>query len=339
MTTQQDFIELNKNNGLMICQNCFNEFPLIKIYFDINGPQLEIKCKCSNKVKKISIEKFITTYDLENKLLRNPCSRNMKHNDKITVSYCRDCQQTLCKQCYDEHNKIYQNYHSIVTADTEPIVHCKTHIKQKNNKFCKTCQIELCQLCLDAHNNHDTVNLNIAKEKINIEALISKKNEILNKHLNSNENMFQHFIHEINNNKELLLFKSMIIKSFNFNNKANLLINHFIDILLDNYQKVSSLVIYNLISSIVNNTDFNDNIFQNKPNTTILNQLSSFNLYLHNNFILRTRYIQSKYHCSYEGSEHVLSIDVMIQLQDGRLVSGSEDKTFKFCLILSTIYT
>ena len=94
-------------NNIMICQKCLSFFPVMRIYFDIEGPKLEIECICQKTIQKISLKDYLKEYNNNALLLNSNCTRNNKHKNEKGVAHCKDCDQVMCKECYEEHKELY----------------------------------------------------------------------------------------------------------------------------------------------------------------------------------------------------------------------------------------
>lgn len=316
----------------MICQQCLSYFPLMTIYFDIEGPQLEIDCICQKTIQKISLKDYIKGYKKNELLLNSNCTRNNKHKNEKGIAHCKECDQVMCKECFAQHKQLYTlNFHSVKSKDIQPLILCDTH-KINKKYYCKQCTISICEQCKEIqHKEHELIEIdNIEKELIDnkVEDKIKEIFTIMTKH---NEQVFNEYIEEINNNhQDCKIFINQLTKSYNDNKETNTLLDSFITLLFDNLRTSSPYKVYNHLSSININTKVNSHLYTRNKTDTFLEQLSSFNLYLHNNYIITAEEKYKKYHCCFSSNQHKSSVDVIIQLEDGRLASGSEDSTINF---------
>ena len=323
---------LQSINNIMICQKCLSYFPVMTIYFDIEGPKLEIDCICQKTIQKISLKDYFKEYNNNALLLNSNCTRNNKHKNEKGVAHCKECDQVMCKECYEEHKELYNiNFHSVISKDFQPIVLCDAH-KDINKYYCKQCKISICEQCKEEkHKNHEIVDTTLIEKEIQESKIENKVKELYNKIIIQNDTIFNEFMNEIKNkHKDCELFINQLTKSYKENKEVNRLLNSFITILFDNVRATSPYKIYNLFSSIRNNTRINSELYKRDESKSFLEQLSSFNLYLHNNYLIEVEGRYKKYHCCFSSNQHKSSVDVIIQLQDGRLVSGSEDSTINF---------
>ena len=114
-----------QDNDLLsvICPHCY-KIPRILIE-PMKIPKVLIKCTCGFG-KLITIEKYIQ-FLKKSKDLNKVCSLTSKHQNKIAVSYCVDCQKYLCNDCKDCHQELL-NAHQIRNS------------KLKINSYCKLCK-------------------------------------------------------------------------------------------------------------------------------------------------------------------------------------------------------
>ena len=288
-------------NNIMICQKCLSFFPVMRIYFDIEGLKLEIECICQKTIQKISLKDYLKEYNNNALLLNSNCTRNNKHKNEKGVAHCKDCDQVMCKECYEEHKELYNlNFHSVISKDYQPIVLCDSH-KDIKKSYCKECQTSICEQCKKAkHNIHEIVDIAVIEKEIKESRIEDKVKELYSKKINENDKMFNEFINEIkNNHTDCKIFINQLTKSFKDNKEKNYQLNSFITILFENVRSISPYKVYNLLSSIRINTRINSELYKRDDSKSFLEQLSSFNLYLNNNYLLEVEGRYKKYHCCF----------------------------------------
>lgn len=264
-----------------------------------------------------------------------PLIKLVSINPLKVLMTCNHCEKVWEENYFDikkEPQNVYENNIGI----------CTYH-KQINNFFCQECQINFCIKCLDKHQSH--------KERIiNLSNLISK--EELSKKIAETKKNFK----SMNNMLQDICIKRLkkeienIEKAFQINHLINSNLFTFVETLEQNFHPN----VYESIENLIQNTKFqNKKINENQTNNNIIKELES-------NFILlpiktpivyptkkqKTKTILastikntqekkfgqkflSELRIEKNISVHTGSIYSLCLLSDGRLASGSYDKTIK----------
>ena len=157
-------------------------------------------------------------------------------DDKKSFFLCYSCNKYYCKDCKEEHIKLYSkndsslsDKHFILSVD-KLSCYCLYH-KEKNFGYCHNCKQNICIKCVNnkRHNSHDIVlfkNILINSKEV---SEIKKKINIEKKNLNFFESIFmenwnnlkKQFYALLENKKEICKLKEFLIneyekKSFNY---------------------------------------------------------------------------------------------------------------------------
>jgi len=247
----------------------------------------------------------------------------------------------------------------------EPKNMCNIHPEFKLKNFCLTCRRAICQICEnELHNQHNIENARsaISKEEADkMLQIIKEKEEKFNNEMNENEqkiengldNMIQKLNEEKinykkqmenykdNNKKTFDFLKNLYMRYINQNDKENINkenIQENNDIMLNNH--VNKFIINDNLANINSNVDeILDQL--NKEKTLILkydygfqnNNLSSIdsskNEYYLKNKNIEIKNEKNKFACVKTLLGHTNKIVSLIELESGRLVSGSYDNTIR----------
>ena len=289
---------------LLVCPEC-GELLELKL---INVKEIECKCKCGY-FEIISINEFfihLSNQKVPKKFCQNP---NKHRNNKVKgTKFCKQCNMWYCSSCLHEHQQLIGNQHDLFINDL--VGKCAKH-NQEYNTFCLKCKAHICGLCLlQDHKGHEFVDL---KEMLNIDNFIeinmkcakAKKTITL-----LNEDYKNKLVKELNDKIE------QIEKDYLVNVQLNKNILNFIEILIKNYSDNLESPNYYIIKNLLNNTNF---CFDDKK----LMKKYHYSYFKHF-FIVN---ITSKEKKLKRFLPHTENITCLLALNDGRLASGSEDKT------------
>ena len=333
--------------GHSICFNCIarliftshlNELPS---YEDI-----KITCKCNRGSIYISI----------NDLDQISSKLNLPEEDKlcdkhglVQIKFCLECKKNLCKKCIESHIDLFgEHLHHL---EDEPPPHtdlCKDHPTCFLDTLCNDCHKTICHLCLVEGNKHychnavsfNSMKLNIIKNVENMKYstydLFQKGIEDLN---NTYENLYNeeikifneqinNLIQNINEYKEQFLNKMKM--KYEQKNQTIQIIKNIYEFFFKEYATVPKSVDYPVLCLYqVFNTEFISfrldipemkNPFINKIIENIISIDNSDNFQNKYQFSLKN-YLQS-----HSIINHSDAINSICCLEDGRIVTGGEDK-------------
>ena len=333
--------------GHAICYNCIarliftshlNELPS---YEDI-----KLSCKCNKGSIQISIDEL----DLISSKLNLPVQEKIcdKHG-LIQIKFCLECKKYLCKKCIESHVDLFgENLHHLEDESPPHNDLCKDHPTCFLDTLCNDCHKTICHLCLVEGNKHfchnavsfNSLKLNIIKNVENmkfsnydsfqkgIEDLNNIYESLYNEEINIFTEQINNLIDNINEYRDQFISK-MKTKYDQKNQTINIIKNiyefffkefstipksvdypvlclyqvfnsEFISFRLD-APETKNTFIKNIIENI-SSVDNSDN-FQNKYQFSLKN-------YLQSNSIIN----------------HTDAINSICCLEDGRIVTGGEDK-------------
>ena len=329
-----------ENNYYLICPDCLMRSPHIeKLYYDENLKEFLVKytCICNNisNPKEIPLLKILTTEE--------PLNMCSLHLENKLIAYCNTCKRAICTICKDElhinHNidmDVIRQSISKENADNMLKI-----IKEKEQKFNEEIHINEEKM----ENGIDNMIQKLNEEKINYkkQMQIYKDNNL--KTFDFLKNLYSRYINHIGENKnDENLNNSGINQDIDNNTNAH-------DIMLTNH-------INNFVIKDTNNIKLNTNIdeiinqyneeqkelklnydygFSNKDSRPTIksennNDDDIFNKRIKVEKSINTNnlnYIDANFHCTKTLEGHTEKIVSLIELNSGRLASGSYDNTIR----------
>ena len=321
-------------NNILRCPNC-NLICSLNLKYKKHGPTINYECENGHN-GNILLEKYMNEYN-KFSLLKEKCRECGKSQEEIKKDfiYCLNCVTFFCNNCKITHLK--KNKHNTIDSKKYDSL-CKIHL---NNIlwYCSQCKKNLCDDCKLKHQNHSLINLsrfNISKEsKKEFEEKIQKlKDKITN-------------LGTIKENIISLLDKIIKLIEFEINFLNKLYYTYEYEIKIGNLN-------YHIINNLKNiNQNLNDENIFNKGNEFIISLQNIYNNNLKNNFktlnnnnnkiyyldlLNDGRLICSSYNnlkiyrkdnfkVQLSIKEHSNNINSFTQLDDGRIISCSNDQT------------
>ena len=289
---------------LLRCPEC-EELLELKL---INVKEIECKCKC-DYFEVISINEFFIRLSKQ-KVSKKFCQSPSKHrsNKGRGTKFCKQCNMWYCSSCLQEHQQLIGNQHDLFINDL--VGKCPKH-NQAYSTFCLKCKAHVCGLCLlQYHKGHEFVDI---KEMLNNDNFIE-----INMNCAKAKKKITLLNEEYKNKlvKELKDLIEHIEKDYLINVKLNQNIVNFIEILIKNYSDNLEYPNYYITKNLLNNTKF---CFDDKK----LKKKYHYSYFKHF-FIVN---MASKEKKLKRFLPHTENITCLLALNDGRLASGSEDKT------------
>ena len=317
--------EYPKNNTLMdnyylICPDCEIRSPHIdKLYYneDLKDIMVKYSCICFENPQNSKEIQLIKIFGKNEP--KNMCN---VHPENKLKNYCLTCKRAICQTCEDELHKMHniENVKSLITKeDADKMLQI---IKEKEEKF----NNEMNENEQKIENGLDNMIQKLNEEKINYKKQLGNYKDNHQKTFDFLKNLYMRYINQSQNDKE------------NINNE-NILENN--DIMLNNH--VNKFIINDNLSNINSNVDEILNQYNNEK-TLILkydygfqnNNISSIDSSINNNneYYLRNRNTElknekNKFTCIKTLSGHTNKIVSLIELESGKLVSGSYDNTIR----------
>ena len=333
----------NKIN--LICNHCKIEVSNLTIIFQIDGIYILEICTYEKDIVLTPILKFLNQYYEYEKLFCYNCQRKYNHkNEKLAYYFCKTCNILFCKQCILIHNKLNKN-HIFISNDIENTMKCQIHF-EKVTKIDLKKKINLCEKCFnimenkeDIINNSDFLKRNEIENKMN--NLIEQYNNFEKLNL-KNYDIMKNEMKDTENNENYL---KVLKDSLDYNHEVNGNIIKFLQIIKNQILNNHNLE-YNLLYNFKENSELNDYIYSFSSSKDIFENYSSFNKYLRNYFIIKTKLfypqmIKSTLSYRNQFSKHKDDIYYIIQLTDKRIVLASQKHTIQFYdnLKYNLIYT
>ena len=295
------------------CSICLN-IPNIKIY-----PQnldLDIDYICHKKKSSIPYNQFNNLFP-KILLSKTKCLVCGKYSSSIQSYFCIDCKRFFCEDCVKHHNKInYEhNINKIPQSDTKCNIHNKNY-----HSYCKNCFENFCEDCMIFHETHDIINFN---------SLIIDNLSFINEQIKTYETIID-YINKAT--KNLISEIKKLNDKFTRQNKfiINLLKTHK-EIYIN--QKEKNEFNYSIIQNLQNNINFQ---LSPNPLQKIIKKMAKiendFKEIYNKNFLKpeKTLISQNKTIKKIESKRtNNDSIKCVLVLNDGRIVTGSKDKTIK----------
>ena len=285
------------------CPKC-NLISSLKFYYKEGKPAIKYACE-NNHTGNLYLDEYINKYNTYS-LLKQKCEECNKNQSEVKddFSYCCKCDKFLCHSCILNHpNNGKHNTFNFTRYDSI----CKIH-SNFFNYYCTKCKKNLCVYCYNQHKDHELLNLsefNYTEE--------SKKN--LEK--------------EIKNIEKKILdidkIKDEIVSEIDKLKKSNELEMKFFKILVNayEYEESQNNVNYNVIKNIKN---FEEILKKSEKYEKIYKEGKKYISFLQN--ILQTfGQTNSLKNNFLTIKNHSTSICHLSQLNDGRLISSSNDST------------
>ena len=351
--SNDNLIETSK---LYTCQNCHH---IPYIYFK-SPNYISIECICQKK-ELMTISQYLSKVSNRDKAIAT-CFFDKHPQQEKAISFCVQCQKWMCKACLDLHNA-YIKDHQLLSQSIELQQKCNEHDKEMITTYCIQCQKEICNLCLSSHKGHNMFNY----KELNYDDLIRTQNykfaEIKNKVFEKNKAIKESIV------KRLKEYISMIEKSFEEYESKNKEICKFVDLEFENFVLNNKIKNYQLIDNFKRNTSVNINDI-NWNNQISDNEIKRILNYFHNEIMLEVKNKQENiikvpqvittvcslmdkrlavgnsegmiyilkppsYEIDIEMKAHELYVNDIIQLNNGLLVSCSEEGTLKVWTIFN----
>ena len=333
--------------GHAICYNCIARIVFTSHLNDLPSyDDIIITCKCNRGSVQISI------HDLEiitSKLNLPEEERICDKHGLIQIKFCLECKKNLCKKCIESHVDLFgENLHHL---EDEPPPHtelCKDHPTCFLDTLCNDCHKTVCHMCLVEGNKHychkavsfNSMKLNIIKNVENMKfSTYDKFQKGVEELNNSYDNLYNEevkvFNEQINNLIENInLYKDQFLKNMKLKyeqkNHTLKIIKNIYEFFFKEFATIPKSVDYPVLCLYqVFNSEFISfrldipemkNPFVNKIIENIISIDNSENFQNKYQFSLKN-YIQSQ-----SIINHTDAINSLCCLEDGRIVTGGEDK-------------
>lgn len=139
-----------------LCPKCKCEIPLIKLNITKASQEILLKCSCSDTEQHIPLTTYLS--QIQSLSPDNPCPNHQDDLSHKSISYCKQCESYLCKDCLITHNKTMVNHLGSLTS-IKINDKCHQHPSFKLDLLCKECSLPICAMCIDqSHKGHKILN-------------------------------------------------------------------------------------------------------------------------------------------------------------------------------------
>ena len=333
--------------GHAICYNCIarliftshlNELPS---YEDI-----KLLCKCNQG------SVLITINDLE----KISSELNLPEEEKICtkhslvqIKFCLECKKNLCKKCIESHIDLFgDNLHHL---EDEPPPHtdlCKDHPICFLDTLCNDCHKTICHLCLVEGNKHychnavsfNSMKLNIIKNVENmkfptydlfqkgIEDLNKTYDNLYNEEIKTFNEQINNLLENINEYKNQFLNKMKI--KYDQKNHTIQIIKNIYEFFFKEYATIPKSVDYPVLClyQVFNSEFISFRLDIPEMKNPFINKIIENSISIDNsdNFQNKYQFSLKNYLESQSIINHTDAVNSICCLQDGRIVTGGEDK-------------
>ena len=348
----QNLIDNQKNNNLkaslkkddinyyLICPDCLMRSPHIeKLYYDENSKEFLVKytCICNNILnsKEIPLLKILTNEE--------PLNMCTLHQENKLIGYCNTCKRAICSICKDElhidHNidiDIIRKSISKENADNMLRI-----IKEKEQQFNE-----------DIHKNEekmengiDNMIQKLNEEKINYKKQIENYKDNNLKTFDFLKNLYSRYINNFeenkngeninspeknsdNNNSDIMITNH--INNFAIKDANILKLNTNIDEIINQYNEEQKELKLNYDYGFSNKDGRYSSIKEDEDDcNNNFNKRIKIEKSINTNSNLNDMKLKVNFNCTKTLSGHTEKIVSLIELNSGRLVTGSYDNTIR----------
>ena len=329
---------------------CYNCIARILFTSHLNEIPLEDNIKFTCKCNKGNLE--LSTNDLlhiTNKLKLPVEEKLCDKHGLVLVKFCLECKKILCKKCLESHADLFgENLHHLDSEIPEYSDVCKVHPSGFLDTLCTDCHMTICHYCLlegNKHYRHNAISFNSLKINIikNIENLKFQSYESFDEEverLNENyENLYNNEIKVFNEQIDnLIKALNEIREQFMEKMKVKLEQKNLTIKLIKNIYEF----IYKDLANIPKSIDYPVLCLYQVFNTEFISFRIDIpkleNDYIENimdkiALIDQSEHFQNKYQFSLKNymlnrniTKHTEAINSICCLEDGRVVTGGEDK-------------
>ena len=302
-------------------------------------------CTCNQGLLTLPID---TIAEISFKINEPDKEKICPKHSLVYYRYCLDCKIYLCKKCDESHSDLFTN-HNIVKNEPPNSSTCKYHPNCFLDMLCKDCHCTVCHLCIvegNQHFCHNTISFDSLRERIitnvhnmkfdnfiDFEKYINKCDSNYNKTFEADVNNINKIIDDIMS--KILTYK----KEFNENMERKKTDKDIVVTIMKNiynffykeYSNVQQSVDYPVLCLYqVMNTELISFHLQTPDfGSTYLSKLESEVESVEVSSLFTTKYQFSlkNFEPKVQIAHHTKPITSLATLNDGRLVSASDDKT------------
>lgn len=310
---------------LLVCSQCKKQIPLIFLKLKENTIMIEMKCGYCKTTNEMKINEYFSLIKEKEKFISN-CTLKEEHSSIESVKYCLNCRKCVCETCFSYH-QLYPALSNHIILSRELLVNytCSLHNEKKMKFLCKECNMAICKKCSETtHKTHSILNVDAIANEIN--TIDNKAKQFIETVKENNKKSKDTLINLIDAEIiELNKLKQELLLAYADNERKNKIIQEFFILALNNYKVIKDIPSYEVMMNIKNNLMIN----QEEPQITFPQLKSNFLSliqYFKTNFIAN---VKKEYQCLSTLQAHNDTINCMIKMDDGKLATGSYDKTIK----------
>jgi len=330
----------------IICINCIGRLLFTKdLNLIPNNSPLILTCSCNKGQIKLSIDEIMK---ISNKINSPPSEIICEKHNLKSLKYCLDCKKWLCQKCEESHSDLFNNHH--ISKEEPPNTDvCSFHPNCYLDRLCKNCNKQICHNCIlegNEHYSHNTISFEDLKKRIfenvnnmkynNFNDYNNYLNQIDNEYKSKYDGLIEGFNEKIDKLIEII---NEAKKNFieNMENKKKekekllIIIKNLYQFFYSEYSKISKSVDYPVLCmyQIINCELILFDIDCPDESTVYINKILNEIKNIDNSNLFKTNYQFSLKNFKIKNSlyNHTHFVNSLCTLKDGRLVSGSEDKS------------
>lgn len=302
----------NLEPKIFFCPLC-KEIPSISFIIKNSELLSSVSCKCgSQSIPLSSLDKYLTSEHF------NECSFCKM---KKQTSLCNQCNTYYCSSCSLSHILSSNN-----CSNSNTQFKCLKH-NNSYEYYCFDCKEDICTECKSE--NHYTHNVVIYSEILSINTLCKKTKELIDTYNEQNKKKSE--------TKELIIkrLKEYIFtleKMYEQNKKENEELFKYVMQLINSYNSCHDCLNYKIISNVKNNKFINKVNFEPYYYTDLFKNRENIFSYFYRNYFIKISSKCKKYSSLSTKKEikaHSKKINCIIELNDGRIASCSDDCSIK----------
>ena len=330
-----------------ICYNCIARIIFTSHLNEIPSYEdIKIVCKCNKGSVSMTLNEIER---ISGKLQLPEEEKKCEKHDLVIFKFCLECKKSLCKKCVESHIDLFgENTHHLEDETPQYSDLCKDHPTCFLDTLCNDCHEIICNLCLmegNKHYCHNAVSFNAMKSNIirNVDNMKYKSfeqfQEEIEKYENSYEKLYNEAIQTLTDDLDKLIkkinecrdefLKKMKIKLDQKNHTIRVLKNiyefFFKDIaLIPKSIDYPVLCLYQVFNSEFISFRIDIPQVKNDYITQITDTIGAIDN--SDNFQNKYQFSLKNYFQSMSIVNHTDSINSICCLEDGRLVTGGEDR-------------
>lgn len=303
---------------LLLCPYCNKNIPNLILQESEGVIDIGVKCSCLpySETKTNRLKEFINLISQPQSSI-NQCGN---HSYSKGEKYCMNCSLWLCKECIEEHSKLFQ-FHLI--SDHQLSVKCIIH-KKIFSSYCEQCFVNV---CVDCQVNHLAHNMTQMKD-VDIILFNMKYLSTIEELMNKNKRITDGLIQRINNKNDnkYNLMKQNILSAYNSNRIINEDLKYLFQCLSTTEFVFKNYPLYQILR-LQQKIKINNSKFCEEKEGTIEQNYTKLIQHFKKNFILTSSKTTNE--CSATFTGHKDCVRSLIQLNDSRLASGSDDQQIR----------